>query len=568
MSCCCLLPTCVVCQVPAPCSDAGPALAAPHVCSCLLPSCPTCSREPRDYSPTCVVGEQRLSGSGHDTTPEMAAVIATIDARLRAVLRGNSSPAYLSKGSQYDDLPTMHTSSFPKGSRHDHLVAYLCNVGVRTVQSARQRAAAAAIAHGRVIPRRSGVKRGAKAREPEEQAPPASSQGQAKKKVDEYMVAALQSAGHQTHHGVSGHFVLGSAVNSENHAIALVLGRLYVYACIKNIPDCTTLGLLAQFRLAGVNTGQRHHNAMVQSTFCGIVARMCLQAKATQFRTKPKNLLHPSAWRLISDGITLRNGATVTPVLICFTNSSGEIQVDYLGCAREGSRSNGEESGKAVLRVLDETLSISETNATCIGASGLPLYPDVAHGSSQGQRKVLRGMFLTSIPVDRAYCGRTGNRADAWLSDKLGVRGLFGQARRVGMADCFHCYDGSARKVWEGKAPGDKDDDDEKSDEADWSDDDDDDTADATPLMKWASVCRQTRGLLSRGHGNFHLSNAYVTHKIHGRPKITTPGATRMIVYSSKFLRQSFAHFPARYTALCSYRLVLAALAEDPRNKS
>ena len=40
-----------------------------------------------------------------------------------------------------------------------------------------------------------------------------------------------------------------------------------------------------------------------------------------------------------------------------------------------------------------------------------------------------------------------------------------------------------------------------------------------------------------------------------------------MIVYSSKFLRQSFAHFKARYEALCAMDIVLQGLAEDPSNK-
>ena len=40
-----------------------------------------------------------------------------------------------------------------------------------------------------------------------------------------------------------------------------------------------------------------------------------------------------------------------------------------------------------------------------------------------------------------------------------------------------------------------------------------------------------------------------------------------MIVYSSAFLRQSFAHFRARYEALCDWDIVLERLAEDPSNQ-
>ena len=93
------------------------------------------------------------------------------------------------------------------------------------------------------------------------------------------------------------------------------------------------------------------------------------------------------------------------------------------------------------------------------------------------------------------------------------------------------------------------------------------DHPDALPLVAWASVCRRLRAILGRGQGNYHLDNAYARCGIHGRPKIMVPGNTRMIVYSSKFLRQSFAHFKARYEALCAWDIVLQGLAEDPSNK-
>ena len=67
-----------------------------------------------------------------------------------------------------------------------------------------------------------------------------------------------------------------------------LLGRLYVYALLKNIPDKTVKGLLTQLHLAGIDVGQRHHYAQVSSAYGGIVARMCLQAKALEFGMKPK----------------------------------------------------------------------------------------------------------------------------------------------------------------------------------------------------------------------------------------------------------------------------------------
>ena len=112
-----------------------------------------------------------------------------------------------------------------------------------------------------------------------------------------------------------------------------------------------------------------------------------------------------------------------------------------------------------MLELLNKTLKIGDSNALCNIRRGLGL-PEVANiaASSPGHegRRVQRGVFLTSMPVDRAYSGRTGSGADAWLSEKLGVRGLLGTARRVGMADLFHCFDGCARKVWDGQAKGGK----------------------------------------------------------------------------------------------------------------
>ena len=93
-----------------------------------------------------------------------------------------------------------------------------------------------------------------------------------------------------------------------------------------------------------------------------------------------------------------------------------------------------------MLELLNKTLKISDSNALCNSRRGLGLSEaaNVA-ASPQGHegRRVQRGVFLTSICVDRAYSGRTGSGAGAWLSEKLGVRGLLGTARRVGMSDLF-----------------------------------------------------------------------------------------------------------------------------------
>ena len=71
---------------------------------------------------------------------------------------------------------------------------------------------------------------------------------------------------------------------------------------------------------------------------------------------------------------------------------------------------------------------------------------------------------------------------------------------------------------------------------------------------------------LSGGQGNFHLGEAYAACGILGRSKIGVPGGTRMVVYSSDFLAQSFAHFAARYRAVWAHYDFVKALSEDPNN--
>ena len=504
-------------------------------------------------------------------------MIASVDDRLCEMLEGHAeSKAYLQKGPAFTELPSSQ-DCFPRASRHDRLVAHLCNVGVRAVHSSRARAAAAQ-ERGQRLPAASG-NRGAKRKTVVIHASSQNRGEEVKEQKDceeeKESSSALAAAGYDTIHGVAGHYVQGSKGNAENHAIALVLGRLYMYALVKNIPDDTVAGILTLFHLAGVDIGQKHHHRGAISSFAGIVASMCIEGAAKAFADKPKNLQHPSCWRLIFDGVTLRSGVTVTVVLVCYTSAEGDIEVEYIGCSRCGARSNAADTGQGVLELLNKTLKISDSNALCESRRGLRL-SEVANVAASSQdregRRVQRGVFLTSMPVDRAYSGRTGSGADAWLSEKLGVRGLLGTARRVGMSDLFHCFDGCAQKVWHGgeKQAKKRRDEDEATEESELSEDEDraPGQGDALALVAWARVCRQLRAILGRGQGNFHLQAAYKRCGIHGRPKITIPGVTRMIVYSSRFLEQSFAHFRARYEALCAYDVVLEALAGDPSNKA
>ena len=67
-----------------------------------------------------------------------------------------------------------------------------------------------------------------------------------------------------------------------------------------------------------------------------------------------------------------------------------------------------------------------------------------------------------------------------------------------------------------------------------------------------------------------HLRQAYARCGVRGRPKIGVPGNTRMVVYSSCFLAQSFRHFSARYHAVLDFSLHARRLSEvaDARSRN
>ena len=80
--------------------------------------------------------------------------------------------------------------------------------------------------------------------------------------------------------GVAGHYVRASEENPQEHAIALVCGRLYVYALVNNVPDAMVCGSLGVLRLANVDIGQKHHSRVAVSEFGGIAAQLCVNAIA------------------------------------------------------------------------------------------------------------------------------------------------------------------------------------------------------------------------------------------------------------------------------------------------
>ena len=100
MLCSCFLPTCNICYGPSRVAGPSASRARPG-CWRLLPGCVSCS------APQQPTG--RLSSKGRTVTPEMAAVIASVDDRLRAMLEGHAeSKAHLQIGAAFLDLPSSH----------------------------------------------------------------------------------------------------------------------------------------------------------------------------------------------------------------------------------------------------------------------------------------------------------------------------------------------------------------------------------------------------------------------------------------------------------------------------
>ena len=106
------------------------------------------------------------------------------------------------------------------------------------------------------------------------------------------------------------------------------------------IPLRTAESILAQFAMAGVELGQKYHGKDAIARFGGIAAELCGEVTCARFWDPPVNLQHPSAWRVIWDGITICNGATVLVILVCFTDHRGviacELVIVWLSRTSEG----------------------------------------------------------------------------------------------------------------------------------------------------------------------------------------------------------------------------------------
>ena len=165
-----------------------------------------------------------------------------------------------------------------------------------------------------------------------------------------------------------------------------------------------------------------------------IVSHVCFQLGISRLHDTHLNLPFPSAFRLVWDGITLRSGATVIPILVVFTDHSGRIASELVDVPiSQGSR--GPEVAALVHGVLEKvqpeifSRSVSGLRVQGVASSSAPASSQGAAGQRMGNRSDL----LTSILVGRAYSGKTGNKADEHLCQMLGL------TARLGLADKIRC---------------------------------------------------------------------------------------------------------------------------------
>jgi len=139
------------------------------------------------------------------------------------------------------------------------------------------------------------------------------------------------------------------------------------------IPQRTLEGLMAQLSLTSAQLGEKYHGARFASFFSGMAALMCERLTSSRFNNPLVNLPFPSAFRVVWDGITLKNGATVIPIIVVVTDYVGRI-VSELVDAPISQGSSGVDVVALVHGVLERKTSLSNK----------VVFTSRSSGSSQG----------------------------------------------------------------------------------------------------------------------------------------------------------------------------------------
>ena len=188
--------------------------------------------------------------------------------------------------------------------------------------------------------------------------------------------------------------------------------------------------------MANIKVGQKLNGSMMIKLYGFIASQTVVELVRVRFWRPPHNLPCPSAFRVVWDGVTLRNGATVCIIMVVFTDYEGVIRsvVVDVPISRSG---HGHALAAQIKESLDKALDLSTRRAIFRRTRGLP---------TRGAKPTLEGNrcgLLLCMNVDRAYSGKTGNKADLELAKALGIIG-----RRPGIADRIHCISGCGAKAW------------------------------------------------------------------------------------------------------------------------
>jgi hypothetical protein len=111
------------------------------------------------------------------------------------------------------------------------------------------------------------------------------------------------------------------------------------------------------------------------------------------------------------DSVTLQSGTTCLIILGCWTSAAGSIETRILGverCKAQDGKTTADKVDAVVRRVLG-TLRLQPAQMRAHPGQGL------AWKRSAAAAAATRTEMLTCVPLDRAYCGRTGNKADKLL---------------------------------------------------------------------------------------------------------------------------------------------------------
>ena len=259
----------------------------------------------------------------------------------------------------------------------------------------------------------------------------------------------------------------------------------------------------------------------------------------------------PSAWWCTYDSGTLKNGATLLPVLATFTNVEGKIQTAFLDARSHGKRYDAQATSELVHRTVTDHLNPD-------ALIGVLLDGVVPERTQRRFRTRPRWLLLTTIPTDgkelasgRLLAQRVNpgavlvwewlHRGNAVGARTLKIRTATGRAENSSSSDSESGSSSSS-----------------SSDESSPA------TAFRHDAIRLAQkLCYLAYKLFKMGQGRVHYSEALAEYGFQPRA-IKRPCATRLVVYSVEFMDQSLRHYGPRVRgAMLSLDEVKRKLAES-----